>query len=70
MILTADADPFVQVATMFQAPKAYKNDLAEMDKDFVANIIKETKIGRKATVKFNSHIAKGAKKTVIEIKVK
>ena len=70
VVLTAEADPFVQIADMLQAPKAYKEALAEMDKDFVANIIKETKMGKKATARFMSHIAKGDKKTELEIKVK
>ena len=41
-----------------------------MDKDFIENIFKETKMGKKATVKIKSHIAKGDSQTVIEITVK
>lgn len=70
VVLTAEADPFVQVADMFNAPKEYKQALVEMDKDFVANIVKATKIGKKAKVEFKSHLAEGAKKTEIEIVVK
>lgn len=65
--LSAAADPFVQVAEMLQAPKAYKQALVEMDKDFVANILKEAKVGKKAKVQFTSHIARGDKQTEIEI---
>ena len=68
--LTAAADPFVQVADMFQGPKAYKDALVAMDKDFIENIFKETKMSKKATVRIKSHIAKGDKATVIEITVK
>lgn len=70
VLLTADADPFVQVADMLQAPKEYKSVLADMDNDFVKNIIKEVKMTKSATAKFNSHLAKGAKKSEIEIKLK
>jgi hypothetical protein len=69
-VLTAEADPFVQVADMFQAPKEYKKALVEMDNDFVANVMKEVKMDKKATAKFTSHIAKGDKKTEIVIRVK
>jgi hypothetical protein len=69
-VLTAAADPFVQVAEMFQGPKAYNEALVAMDKDFIENIFKETKMGKKATVKIKSHIAKGDSQTVIEITVK
>lgn len=67
--LTAAADPFVQVADMLQAPAAYKQALVEMDRDFVDNILKEAKVGKKARVQFTSHIAKGDKQTEIEIKL-
>ena len=70
VVLTDEVDPFVQVADMLQAPKAYKDALLEMDRDFVANIIKEVKMGKKATARFVSHLAKGDKKTELEIKVK
>ena len=69
-VLTAEADPFVQVADMFQAPKEYKKALVEMDNDFIANILKETKMAKKAAAKFTSHIAKGDKKTELQITVK
>ncbi len=68
--LTASADPFVEVADMFQGPKAYKDALVAMDKDFIENIFKETKMGKKASVKIKSHIAKGDSQTVIEITIK
>ena len=70
VLLTADADPFVQVADMLQAPKEYKSVLADMDNDFVKNIIKEVKMTKSATAKFNSYLAKGAKKSEIEINLK
>jgi len=69
-VLTAKMDPFVQVADMFQGPKAYKDALVAMDKDFIENIFKETKMAKKASVKIKSHIAKGDQETVVEIKVK
>ncbi len=69
-VLTAAADPFVQVADMVQAPKQYKDALVKADEDFVANVLKEVKMSKKATVKIKSHIAKGADTTVIEITVK
>lgn len=69
-VLTAIADPFVQVADMFQGPKAYKDALVAMDKDFIENIFKETKMAKKASFKIKSHIANGDKETVIEISVK
>ena len=69
-VLTAQADPFVQVADMLQAPKAYKKALVETDKSFVAKILKEIKMDKKATVTFKSHIAKGDKTTEIQIALK
>jgi len=68
--LTAQADPFVQVADMLQAPKEYKQALAEMDKDFVNNILKQVKMDKKASVKFLAHIAQGDKATEIEVSLK
>lgn len=70
VVLTAEADPFVQVADMLQADKAYKAALVAMDEAFVANVLKQIKMEKKAAVKFTSHIAKGDVKTVMEIKVK
>jgi len=70
VVITAEADPFVQVGDMLQAPKAYKKALVDMDQDFIANILKETKMSKKAQVKFLSHIANGAAKTAIEVTVK
>ena len=70
VVLTSEADPFVQVADMLQADKAYKAALVAMDADFVANVLKQIKMDKKAAVKFTSHIAKGDAKTVMEIKVK
>ena len=55
---------------MFQAPKEYKKALAAMDKDFVANIIAELKLGKKASAKFTSHIANGDATTQIEVSMK
>lgn len=68
--LAAGADPFVQVADMLQAPKAYKQALYEMDKDFVNTILKELKVGKKATVRFAKHIAKGDKQTELVVSMK
>ncbi len=68
--LTAQADPFVQVADMLQAPKEYKQALVDMDKDFVNNVLKEVKMDKKATVRFLSHIAQGDKATEIEVSIK
>ncbi len=70
VVLTSEADPFVQVADMFNAPKAYRDALAEVDRDFVSNILKLTKMDKKAVLSFKSHMAKGAGKTEMEIKVK
>jgi len=70
IVLRAEADPFVQVADVLQADKAYKAALAAMDEDFVKNILKETKMDKKATVKFTSHIAKGGKATEMVVKLK
>ncbi len=70
VVITADADPFIQVADLFQAPKAYKDAVAAMDKDFVNALLGEVKMAKKASVKFVSHIAQGDPKTVIEISVK
>lgn len=67
VVISADRDPFVDVAGMFNFPAGYKKALVEMDKDFVANILKETKTAKKAKVEFVSHIAKGDKKTEIQI---
>jgi hypothetical protein len=68
--LTADADPFVQVGDMLQAPPAYKADLAAMDEDFIANVLKATRTDKKASFKIKSHIAKGAKTTQIVVSMK
>ena len=68
--MTAAADPFVQVADMIQIPKQYKTALVKTDDDFIAAILKETKMDKKAKVKIKSHIAKGAKTTEITITVK
>ncbi len=46
--LTAEADPFVQVGDMLQAPPAYKAALAAMDEDFVANVLKQIRMDKKA----------------------
>ncbi len=70
VVLSAASDPFVEVAKMLGAPKPYYAALSEMDSDFIANILKETKMNKKATVKIKSHIAKGSKKTEIVITVK
>ncbi len=67
VVIAAEIDPFVQVADMFKAPAGYKKALVDMDKDFVANILKETKTAKKAKAVFLSHIAKGDKKTEIQI---
>jgi len=69
-VLTAAADPYVEVAAMFQGPKEYNGALVAMDKDFIENIFVETKMSKKASVKIKSHIAKGDAQTVIEITVK
>jgi len=68
--LTAQADPFVQVGDMLKADKAYRAALAAMDEDFVKNILKETKMDKKASVKFTAHIAKGAPATKLVVSVK
>ena len=68
--LVAAADPFVQVADMLQAPKAYKQALYEMDKDFVNNILKELKVNKKAGVRIVKHIAKGDKQTELVVSMK
>jgi len=68
--VVAAADPFVQVADMFGAPKDYHKALAKMDESFIAGILKETKMDKKATVKIKSHIAQGAEKTEIIVKLK
>ncbi len=68
--IKAVADPFVQIADMFQAPKAYKKALQEMDNDFCEQILKETKMAKKGDVKFTSHIAKGDPQTTIQVTVK
>jgi hypothetical protein len=70
VVLRAEADPFVQVGDMLQADKAYRAALAAMDEDFVKNILKETRMDKKAAVKFTSHIAKGAKATEMVLKMK
>ncbi len=69
-VVVAAADPFVQVADMFGAPKDYHKALVKMDEAFIASILKETKMDKKATVKIKTHIAKGAEKTEIVISVK
>jgi len=70
IVLTAQADPFVQVGDMLQADKAYKAALAAMDEDFVKNILKEIRMDKKASVKFTSQIAKSGKTTEMVISVK
>ena len=69
-VVVAAADPFVQVADMFGAPKDYHKALAKMDEAFIAGILKEAKMDKKATVKIKSHIALGAEKTEIIVKLK
>jgi hypothetical protein len=69
-VVVATADPFVQVADMFGAPKDYHKALAKMDESFIAGIVKEAKMDKKATVKIKSHIAQGAEKTEIVVTVK
>ncbi len=69
-VLTASADPFVQVADMVPAPKQYKDALVKMDSDFTAAVLKEVKMDKKAKVAFKSHMAKGAQTTTIEVSIK
>ncbi len=69
-VVVAEADPFVQVADMFGAPKDYHKALVKADEAFIAGILKETKMDKKATVKIKSHIAQGDKKTEIIVSVK
>jgi len=69
-VVVAEADPFVQVADMFGAPKDYHKALVKMDESFIAGIVKEAKMDKKATVKIKSHIAQGDKKTEIIVSVK
>jgi hypothetical protein len=68
--LVSDADPFVEVGAMLQAPAGYNQALAKMDQDFVNNVLKEAKANKIATATFNSQISKGAKTSEITIKVK
>jgi hypothetical protein len=69
-VVVAPADPFVQVADMFGAPKDYHKALVKMDEAFIAGILKEAKMDKKATVKIKSHIAQGADTTEIVVTVK
>jgi hypothetical protein len=69
-VVVAEADPFVQVADMFGAPKDYHKALVKADEAFIAGILKEAKMDKKATVKIKSHIAQGDKKTEIIVSVK
>lgn len=69
-MVVAEADPFVQVADMFGAPKDYHKALVKADEAFIAGILKEAKMEKKATVKIKSHIAQGDKKTEIIVSVK
>ncbi len=69
-VVVAQADPFVQVADMFGAPKDYHKALVKMDESFIAGILKEAKMDKKATVKIKSHIAQGAPKTEITVTLK
>lgn len=69
-VLRAEADPFVQVADMLQGPKQYKDALVKTDEDFVAQILKEVKMDKKATAKFTSHIARGAAVTELVLTVR
>jgi hypothetical protein len=70
LVLTSKADPFVQVADMLQAPEEYKKALFEMDKDFVVNVIKETKMDKRTGANFTSHIATGGRETTLELTVR
>ena len=69
-VLTAKADPFMAVADMLQAPVEYKQAVAAMDEDFIANVIKEVKMDGAATAVCTKHLGRGDDSTVIEITVK
>jgi hypothetical protein len=69
-VLTAASDPFVQVADMCNAPAQYKQALVKMDEDFLAQVVKEVKMDKKAVVKIKSHLARGDKATEIEVTLK
>jgi hypothetical protein len=68
--LKAGLDPFVQVGGMLGAPAGYMQALAKMDQDFIAHVLKEAKMDKRASVSFTSHLAKGAKASEIQIKMK
>lgn len=67
VVMTATADPYVEVANMFAAPPEYKRALVEMEKDFVNNVIGWVVPGGNAKAEIKSHIANGDEKTEISV---
>lgn len=65
--LRASADPFVQIADMFNAPVAYKEALVEMDRSFIEGLIRDLRLDQRAQHTIVSHIANGDERTEISI---
>lgn len=68
--LEAEIDPFMQVAEMLSAPAAYKQAVAQMEQDFVNNILKEVKMDKKASATVTSHLGKDDRTNEIVIMMK
>lgn len=65
--LRSTADPFVQVADMFNAPPAYKTALVAMDRSFLRGLIGDLKLEGRAQETVVSHIAQGDEQTEISL---
>jgi hypothetical protein len=65
--LTSTADPFVQIADMFDAPSAYKEALVEMDQNFMDGLIRDLKLEDRAEDSIVTHIARGDTRTEINV---
>lgn len=65
--LRSIADPFVEIAGMFNAPAAYKQALVEMDRHFIAGLTRDLHLEERARSSIVSHIAAGAARTEISV---
>jgi hypothetical protein len=67
--LTSSADPFVQVADMFNAPPEYKQAVVNMEQHFMDDLISDMKLQGRAEAPIVSHIANGDPQTEIDVVV-
>jgi hypothetical protein len=65
--LRSTADPFVEVADMFDAPEAYKQALVELDQRLLNGLLGDLKLEGRAKETIVSHIARGDAQTEIRV---